>query len=177
MSRVGKYPVLLPAGVTVNIDKNEIKVKGKNGELVYSSSDSVSVSLEDNKILVVPTNDTKHSRAMWGTTRSILNNYVKGVSDGFKVELEIIGVGFKSAVDKKYLTLALGFSHDIKLKIPSGVSVKCLSPTLIELFGVDKQKVGQYASIIRRLRKPEPYKGKGVRYKNEFVRRKEGKKK
>ncbi|MEZ5690589.1 MAG: 50S ribosomal protein L6 [Rickettsiales bacterium] len=178
MSRVGKHPVVIPSGVTVTVDAGEIAVKGAKGELKAPVSSSVNVTVDDGKVIVLPVNKSdKHSRAMWGTTRSQLNNMVDGVSKGFTVELEIQGVGFRAAADKNYLTLSLGFSHEIKYAIPEGISIVCEKPTSVAISGFDKRLIGQVAAEIRALRKPEPYKGKGVRKKGEFVRKLEGKKK
>ena len=177
MSRVGKQPVNLPQGVDINILNNTIFVKGKKGELQSSFPKSVKVLKEDNKIIVSPINNSKSSRGAWGLVRTIINNMVVGVEEGFTKSLVVSGVGYRAAVGDGILTLQLGFSHDIKLAIPKDLDVKCTKPTEISISGIDKQKVGQFASEIRSLRKPEPYKGKGVRYRDEVIRRKEGKKK
>lgn len=178
MSRVGKHPVAIPSGVTVAVNSGEIVVKGGKGELKAKLTPDVSVAVEGSNVIVLPVDkEDKFSRAMWGTTRNQINNMVEGVSKGFTVNLEIQGVGYRAAVDKNYLTLALGFSHDIKFAIPQGISITCEKPTSISISGFDKKLVGQVAAEIRSLRKPEPYKGKGVRYKDEYVRQKEGKKK
>lgn len=177
MSRIGKLPVALPSGVKVDIVGQEIQVTGALGMLVASFEKEVSIILEGAAVLVKPANDTTRARAMWGLARSIINNMVKGVSEGFIVRLEINGVGYRSAVDGEILTLFLGYSHEIKYAIPSGVNIKCEKPTLLVISGADKQKVGQVAAEIRSLRPPEPYKGKGIKYENEKIRRKQGKKK
>ncbi len=178
MSRVGKYPVIVPEGVNVNIDAENVAVKGKNGELsCHYDSDAVSVALDGNKVVVTPKNETKEARILWGTTRANINSLVKGVSEGFTKELELVGVGYKARVDGTKLVLSLGFSHDVVIETPKGLKITCASPTQISIFGADKQLVGQTASEIREWRKPEPYKGKGIRYVGEYVRRKEGKKK
>ena len=177
MSRVGKQPVTLPQGVDINISNNIILVKGKKGELKNSFPDAVKIVKEDNKILISPTNNTKSSRSAWGLARTIINNMVVGVEDGFTKSLIVNGVGYRASVDDGILTLQLGYSHDIKLAIPGDLEVKCTKPTEISISGIDKQKVGQFASEVRALRKPEPYKGKGGRYSDEVIRRKEGKKK
>ena len=178
MSRVGKAPVVVPSGVTVTVQDKQIAVKGSKGELKAPLSPEVTVEVKDGNVIVLPVNkNNPRSRAMWGTTRSNVSNMVEGVSNGFTVRLEVQGVGFRAAADKNYLTLALGFSHEIKYAIPEGIEIKCEKPTLIAITGFDKRLVGQVASEIRKLRKPEPYKGKGVRYENEYVRKKEGKKK
>ena len=177
MSRVGKQPVILPQGVDINILNNTVLVKGKKGELKNSFPESVKIVKEDNKILVSPINNTKSSKGSWGLVRTMINNMVLGVEEGFSKSLVVNGVGYRAAVGEGILTLQLGYSHDIKLAIPNDLEVKCIKPTEISISGIDKQKVGQFASEIRALRKPEPYKGKGVRYSDEVIRRKEGKKK
>lgn len=178
MSRVGKLPVAIPSGVTVNIANDQVAVKGGKGELKTRFNPEVSVEVKDGKVLVLPRNKAdKRSRAMWGLYRNLIRNMVEGVSTGFTRRLEIEGVGYRASADKDTLTLALGYSHEIKYAIPAGVEIKCEKPTLVVITGADKQLVGQVAAEIRRLRGPEPYKGKGVRYEGEFIRRKEGKKK
>ena len=178
MSRVGKYPVIVPDGVSVSIEAGNVVVKGKNGELSCRySEDHVSVEMNEGKVVVAPKSDSKESRALWGTTRANINTLVKGVSEGFTKELELIGVGYKARVEGTKLILSLGFSHDVTVETPKGLKITCASPTQISIFGADKQLVGQTASEIREWRKPEPYKGKGIRYVGEYVRRKEGKKK
>ena len=178
MSRVGKYPVIIPDGVNVTISNGNVSVKGKNGELsCHYDADHVSVELKEGKVVVSPKAETKEARALWGTTRANINTLVKGVHDGFTKELELIGVGYKARVEGNKLILSLGFSHDITVETPKGLKITCTSPTQISIFGADKQLVGQTASEIRNWRKPEPYKGKGIKYVNEYIRRKEGKKK
>ena len=177
MSRVGKYPVSVPSGVTVQINGTEFSAKGKNGESKLSLSDQVETSVEGNLIWVKPKSTTKFSRMMWGTTRALINNVVKGVNDGFTVNLEINGVGYRAAVEGKDLKLQLGYSHDVIYPIPEGITITVPKPTEIKIVGTDPQKVGQVASEIRSYRPPEPYKGKGVKYVGEFIFRKEGKKK
>ena len=178
MSRVGKLPIEIPNGVTVDIKDMVVSVKGAKGELKQAYNSDVTVEVKDGQVVVTPRN--KHdnrSRAMWGLYRALIANLIKGVSEGFTKKLEIQGVGFKAASDKQFLTLNLGFSHDIKYAIPDGIEVKCEKPTLVAISGINKELVGQVAAEIRALRKPEPYKGKGVRYEGEYVRQKEGKKK
>lgn len=178
MSRVGKYPVEVPQGVTVTIADGVVTAKGKLGELKFVlSPDLVDTKVEDNMVVVKPLNNSKRARMMWGTTRARVANLVKGVSVGFQKNLEIVGVGYKAAVQGSNLQLALGFSHDVVLPIPAGVTIKTPAPTQIEISGTDKQIVGQIASEIRGYRPPEPYKGKGVKYAGEQILRKEGKKK
>ena len=178
MSRVGKYPVIVPDGVTVTVAAGNVSVKGKNGELsCHYDADHVSVVLDGNKVVVSPKAETKQARALWGTTRANINTLVKGVHDGFTKELELVGVGYKARVEGNNLVLSLGYSHDVKIETPKGLKITCASPTQISIFGADKQLVGQTASEIREWRRPEPYKGKGIKYVGEYIRRKEGKKK
>ena len=177
MSRVGKYPVSIPDGVTVEIANDEIKAKGKLGELSAPISPEVDVVYEDNVVKVTPKRESKKARAMWGTTRALVNNIVTGVSEGFTVNLEINGVGYRAAVEGNDLVLALGFSHPVRFPIPDGITMKCERPTAIAISGSDKQVVGQLAAEIRAFRPPEPFKGKGVKYATETILRKEGKKK
>lgn len=178
MSRIGKYPVIVPDGVNVTVETNNVSVKGKNGELSCPyDADHVSVVVDGNNVVVTPKSETKQARSLWGTTRANINTLVKGVHDGFTKELELVGVGYKARVEGNKLVLSLGFSHDVSIETPKGLKITCASPTQISIFGADKQLVGQTASEIRDWRKPEPYKGKGVRYVGEYVRRKEGKKK
>ena len=178
MSRIGKYPVVIPAGVTVEISNNVVTVKGKLGELSCSfDANHVSTKVEDGKVVVSPLSDNRTSRSLWGTTRANINTLVKGVNEGFYKNLELVGVGYKARMEGTKLVLSLGFSHDVNFPAPEGIKISCESPTQIKVFGVDKQLVGQVAAQIRKYRKPEPYKGKGVRLEGEYVRRKEGKKK
>ncbi len=177
MSRVGKYPVAIPAGVTVEVANDTVTAKGQLGELSTPITSDVEVTVEGNLVSVRPTRQTKQARSMWGTTRALVSNLVTGVSTGFKVNLEINGVGYRAAVEGSDLVLSLGFSHPVRYPIPAGVAMKCERPTLIEITGSDKQRIGQIASEIRAFRPPEPFKGKGVKYATETVLRKEGKKK
>ena len=178
MSRVGKYPVVVPAGVELSINNNTVTAKGKLGELSFTFDDShVNAKLEDGKVTVSPLSESNMSRALWGTTRARINDLVKGVSEGFTKEMELVGVGYKARLDGKNLVLSLGYSHEIVFKTPADIKISCESPTQIKIFGADKQVVGQVAAELRKYRKPEPYKGKGVKYATETVRRKEGKKK
>ncbi len=167
----------MPEGVSVEIAGLLVTARGRLGELSYEFVDAVEVKLENGNIWVTPRNKSKRARLMWGTTRSRISNLVKGVDEGFRVDLEIIGVGYRAAVQGDNLSLQLGFSHDINLPIPEGITITCAKPTSISVFGADRQKVGQVASDIRKFRKPEPYKGKGIKYKHETILRKEGKKK
>jgi len=177
MSRVGKYPVALPQGVTAEIKGQTVAVKGKAGNLSLEAPHEVEVKLADGKLAVSMREDTMRARVLWGTTRNNINSMVKGVADGFKKVLEIEGVGFRAALAGKDLVLQLGFSHEVKFAIPEGITAKVDKQTVITISGVDKQKVGQVAAEIRGLKKPEPYKGKGIKYQGEWIRRKEGKKK
>ena len=177
MSRVGKYPVELPAGVVVSIKDGIFLAKGKLGELSLPVSAHVEVEVKENKVVVQPVGITSQARMMWGTTRALIASAVKGVSEGFSKTLEITGTGYRAAVQGANLVLNLGFSHDIVYPIPSGIKITTPRPTAVVVEGIDKQRVGQVALDIRNYRKPEPYKGKGVRYDTEIIRRKEGKKK
>ena len=179
MSKIGKVPVLIPSGVTVTVEGPSIKAVGKLGTLFFVTNlDSVSVVVNENKSIVVSQiKDDMASHALWGTTRAMINNIVHGVSSGFSKELELRGVGFKASMKGKDLVLNIGFSHEVVHVMPDGIRCEVLSPTEIKISGIDKQQVGQVAAEIRAYRKPEPYKGKGIRYKNEYVRKLEGKKK
>lgn len=177
MSRIGKNPVEIPGGVEVTIANDMLTAKGGKGTLTVPLHDLVTVSQEDGKVVVAPREDSKRAVTMWGTMRSLVNNAVIGASQGFTRQLEIRGVGYRAAVQGRTLSLQLGYSHDVNYPIPDGIEIKCERPTLIEVSGASKQQVGQVASEIRAYRKPEPFKGKGVRYSNEYVRSKEGKKK
>ena len=177
MSRVGKNPVAIPSGVTVTLNGRLLVVKGKLGELKLDTSDEVVTSVDDGKVWVKAKSESKRSRSQWGTTRALINNMVKGVSQGYKRTLDINGVGLKAAAQGKKLTLNLGFSHDVNFPIPEGVEVKTPTPTSIEITGADRQRVGQVAANIRAYKSPEPYKGKGIKYSEETILRKEGKKK
>jgi large subunit ribosomal protein L6 len=177
MSRVGKNPVAIPQGVTVDVAGGVATVKGKLGTLKLPVSSHVEVKVEDGKVWVKPISESKDARVMWGSTRANLRNLVQGVSAGYTKNLEINGVGYRAAVQGKNLQLQLGFSHDVLYPIPEGITIKCDKPTSISISGFDKQRVGQVAAEIRGYKRPEPYKGKGIKYDNETVLRKEGKKK
>ena len=177
MSRIGKKPVAIPAGVTAKVEGQKVSVKGAKGELSFVVPDDVDVKFEDNEIKVDPRNETKRARALWGTSRAQVNNLVVGVTKGFEKKLEITGVGYKAAVAGKNLQLSLGYSHDVNYPIPAGIAIVTPKPTEIMVSGIDKRQVGQVAAEIRAYRGPEPYKGKGVKYADEFIFRKEGKKK
>ena len=177
MSRVGKNPVPIPAGVTIELKGQHLKAKGKRGELQLMVHDDVSVARDGDKLVFAPRTESRRARMQWGTARNLASNVVRGVSDGFTVNLEINGVGYRAQADAKNLKLQLGFSHDVEVPIPTGIQIKAIKPTEIEITGADRQKVGQLAAEIRSLRPPEPYKGKGIKYSTETIRRKEGKKK
>jgi large subunit ribosomal protein L6 len=177
MSRIGRNPVTIPSGVEVQLSGRTLTAKGGLGALSLVVSNDVTASIADSTITIAPANDTKQSRAMWGTTRALVNNMVAGVSKGFSVGLEINGVGYRAAVQGSVLNLQLGYSHDVAFPIPEDVKIACERPTVITVTGADRQRVGQVAAEIRAFRPPEPYKGKGIRYAGETVRRKEGKKK
>jgi large subunit ribosomal protein L6 len=177
MSRIGKHPVPVPSGVQVAVSGQQVTVKGKQGELGFRVIDDISVAMEDGKVAVKPRTNSRLARTMWATSRTRIANMVKGVSDGFSRNLDISGVGFRAAVQGKELVLQLGFSHEVRYPIPDGIKIVCERPTAIAISGFDKQRVGQVAAEIRRLREPEPFKGKGIKYSDEKVRRKEGKKK
>lgn len=177
MSRIGKHPVTIPNGVEVQLSGQTLSAKGTLGMLSLLVSNEVTASIADGTVTIAPKNETKHARAMWGTTRALVNNMVTGVSTGFSVTLEISGVGYRASIQGNVLNLQLGYSHEIAYPIPSDVRIACERPTLITLSGPDRQRVGQVAAEIRAYRPPEPYKGKGIKYSTETVRRKEGKKK
>lgn len=177
MSRIGNKPVVVPDGVTITLAAQALTAKGKLGELSMTVVDQVEMSHEDNQIIVTAKDQSKVARSMWGLQRSLAQNLVTGVSEGFIKELEIQGVGYRAALQGKILKLQLGHSHDIDFQIPDGIEIECERPTAIKVKGIDKQKVGQVAAVIRSYRPPEPYKGKGVRYVGEYIFRKEGKKK
>ncbi|MDA5193070.1 50S ribosomal protein L6 [Govanella unica] len=177
MSRIGKKPVPVPQGVTVALNDNNLSVKGPKGELHLALVDEVVISYENNELSVQPKGDSKRARSMWGMQRTLVNNVVTGVTTGFTENLEITGVGYRAAMKGKDLQLSLGFSHEVVFQVPEGITVVVPEPTKITITGIDKQKVGQVAAKVREYRKPEPYKGKGIRYAGEFIFRKEGKKK
>ena len=177
MSRIGKKPVALPKGVTASVEGQTVKVKGPKGELSVKLVSQVSAKVDEHGITITPDKAQEHAGQMWGLSRSLVNNLVVGVTQGFTQKLEIQGVGYRAAVQGKTLNLQLGFSHDVPYPIPAGITIVTEKPTAIAISGIDKQLVGQVAAEIRGWRPPEPYKGKGVRYEGEYVRRKEGKKK
>jgi large subunit ribosomal protein L6 len=177
MSRIGKKAVPVPAGVTATIEDRILSVKGPKGLLTMPLVDDIAYEVRAGEIGVTPANDSKRARAYWGMQRTLVSNLVIGVSDGFTKVLEITGVGYRAAVQGSNLRLQLGYSHDVDFAIPEGITIKTPDQTTVEISGTDKQRVGQVAAEIRRWRKPEPYKGKGIKYRGEFIFRKEGKKK
>ncbi|MFN3261051.1 MAG: 50S ribosomal protein L6 [Pikeienuella sp.] len=177
MSRIGKKPVEMPSGVSATLSGQTIEVKGPKGARRFTATDDVDITVDGNVVTVKPRGDSKRARQQWGMTRTQVQNLVTGVTTGFRKDLEILGVGYRAAVQGKTLKLALGYSHDVDFQIPDGIEIKTPKPTEIEISGIDQQQIGEVAAKIRKWRKPEPYKGKGIRYKGEFVFRKEGKKK
>ncbi|AUJ63002.1 50S ribosomal protein L6 [Aestuarium zhoushanense] len=177
MSRIGKKPVELPSGVTATVSGQTIEVKGPKGTRSFSATDDVTITVEENAVKVTPRGTSKRARQQWGMSRSMVENLIVGVTEGFKKELEITGVGYRANIQGNTLKLALGYSHDVDFDIPAGVTVTAPKQTEIVVEGIDQQLVGQVAANIREWRKPEPYKGKGIRYKGEYIFRKEGKKK
>jgi len=177
MSRIGKRVVPVPSGVTANVEGQTVKIKGPKGTLQAALHNEVAVKLDGGAIKVEPRNETKRARSLWGTSRTQVSNLIAGVTKGFESRLEITGVGFRAAVQGKNLQLALGYSHDVVYPIPEGITIATPKPTEIVITGIDKQKVGQVAAEIRDYRPPEPYKGKGIKYSDEYILRKEGKKK
>ena len=176
MSRIGKKPVAIPGGVTATIDNGTLSVKGPKGTLTMGLSDLIEYKVEDGAISVKPANDSRQARAFWGMQRTLVSNLVEGVSEGFTKVLVIKGVGYRANAQGRNLKLQLGYSHDVDLPVPEGLEVKTPDQTTVEISGTDKQAVGQFAAEIRRWRKPEPYKGKGIAYRGEYIFRKEGKK-
>ncbi|SMR83426.1 LSU ribosomal protein L6P [Aliiroseovarius halocynthiae] len=177
MSRIGKRPVELPSGVTASLSGQTVEVKGPKGTLTFTATDDVTIAIEDNTVSVEPRGKSKRARQQWGMSRTMVANLVTGVSEGFKKELEINGVGYRAQMQGNTLKLNLGYSHDVDFVAPEGVTVTAPKPTIIIVEGIDQQLVGQTAANIREWRKPEPYKGKGIKYKDEYIFRKEGKKK
>lgn len=177
MSRIGKRPVEIPSGVQVSVDGSRVSAKGPKGELAMALVDEVDLKQEDNAIAILPKDQSKRARSMWGMQRTLLSNLFVGVSRGFEKKLEITGVGYRAQVKGNVLNLQLGFSHEVDYPIPEGVAIATPDQATVVVSGIDKQKVGQVAAEIREYRKPEPYKGKGVRYAGEYIFRKEGKKK
>ena len=175
MSRIGKKPVDLPSGVTASVSGQTVEVKGPKGTRTFTATDDVTLTVEDNAVSVTPRGKSKRARQQWGMSRTQVQNLVTGVTDGFKKELEINGVGYRAAMQGNILKLKLGYSHDVDFIVPDGVTVTAPKPTIIFVEGNDQQLVGQVAANIREWRKPEPYKGKGIKYKDEYIFRKEGK--
>ncbi|ADE30187.1 50S ribosomal protein L6 [Rickettsia prowazekii] len=176
MSRVGKLPITIPEGVKVGLNDLEVKISGPKGELSKTFKGNIAIIMEENKLVVKPLAVNKNARAMWGTARSIICNMITGVKEGFKLKLEINGVGYRAMVKGKYLNLMLAKSHNTKIEIPSNIKIDLPKQNIILLEGIDKEKLGQFASIIIKQRPPEPYKGKGIKFENKFIQRKEGKK-
>lgn len=177
MSRIGKKAVAIPTGVSATIESGELSVKGPKGTLALTLADDIAYEVQEGEISVKPANGTRQARAFWGMQRTLVQNLVTGVTDGFTKVLEITGVGYRANAQGKMLKLQLGYSHDVDFAIPEGIEIKTPDNTTIEISGIDKQQVGQVAAEIRRWRKPEPYKGKGIKYRGEYIFRKEGKKK
>lgn len=177
MSRIGKKAVPVPAGVTASVSGNQLSVKGPKGALSLTMSDLITYDIQSDGISVQPANDSKQARSFWGMQRTLVQNLVTGVTEGFTKKLVITGVGYRASAQGRKLKLQLGYSHDVDIDVPEGIEVKTPDQTTVEISGADKQKVGQLAAEIRRWRKPEPYKGKGIKYDGEFIFRKEGKKK
>ena len=177
MSRIGKKPVMMPSGVTAAIEGRTLSVKGPKGTLSLALADEVTYAIEDGAISVQPANETKRARSFWGMQRTLVQNLVTGVTEGFTKTLQITGVGYRANLQGKNLKLQLGYSHDVDYPVPEGIEIKTPDQTTVHITGIDRQKVGQVAAEIRRWRKPEPYKGKGIKYAGEFIFRKEGKKK
>lgn len=177
MSRVGSSPVTVPDGTDIQINGQLVSAKGKLGELSVELSNDVEITQDNGELVVKPRSTSKRARMAWGTSRALVNNLVTGVSEGFSKKLEITGVGYRAAVQGQNLNLQLGFSHDVNFPIPEGISINCEGQTTVVVSGMDKQAVGQVAAEIRSYRKPEPYKGKGIKYEGEYIIRKEGKKK
>jgi len=177
MSRIGKNPVAIPDGVRVELNDQTLTVRGSNATLSLVVSNDVTATVADGSVTIAPKDESKRAQAMWGTTRALVNNMVTGIATGFTRNLEINGVGYRAAVQGSNLNLQLGYSHDIAYPIPPDVKIACERPTAITITGADRQRVGQVAAEIRAFRPPEPYKGKGIKYSNETIRRKEGKKK
>ncbi|HEX8639816.1 MAG TPA: 50S ribosomal protein L6 [Allosphingosinicella sp.] len=177
MSRIGKVPVALPSGVSASAEGSVLSVRGPKGTLTMPMLDDITYGIEDGRIVVKPANDTKRARSFWGMHRTLVQNLVTGVTEGFTKTLEITGVGYRAAAQGKNLRLQLGYSHDVNVPVPEGIEIATPDPTTVVISGIDRQRVGQIAAEIRRWRKPEPYKGKGIKYRGEYIFRKEGKKK
>jgi large subunit ribosomal protein L6 len=177
MSRIAKHPIKLPAGVEAKLSGRKISIKGKKGELHLDVSNDIKAEMKDGAIVLAKASNSRHARNMWGTTSSLIRGMIKGVSEGYSEKLVIEGVGYRAALQGKDLVLQIGFSHDVKYKIPAGIEIKVPKQTEIEISGIDKQKVGQVAAELFLMKRPEPYKGKGINYEGRRILRKEGKKK
>lgn len=177
MSRIAKHPIKLPAGVEAKLAGKKLTIKGKKGELTYTVSNDISAEVKDNAVVLGKATQSRQAGAMWGTTASLVRGMIKGVTDGYMKRLVIEGVGFRAALQGKDLVLQIGFSHEVRYKVPQGIEVKVPKQTEIEIYGIDKQKVGQVAAELYLMKRPEPYKGKGINYEGRRIRRKEGKKK
>jgi len=177
MSRIGKKPIAIPSGVTVTLDGQTVAVKGPKGQLAWTVSEEIEVTLDNGQLTLTPRNETQRARGMWGLSRTLVDNMVTGVTKGYEEVLELVGVGYRAALKGQALSMQLGFSHDVDIPPPAGITFAVPKQTEVRISGIDKQLVGEIAARIRRIRPPEPYKGKGVRYAGEAVRRKEGKKK
>ena len=175
MSRIGKKPISLPAGVKVTVDGNIVTVQGPKGTLVQTLPEGITINQEDNQLVVQRANDSKQTRAFHGLTRALIANMVEGVTNGFEKKLEMVGVGYRAQMQGKKLVISIGFSHPVEIDAPEGIDFEVPAPTRITIRGIDKQLVGNTAAHIRAIRKPEPYKGKGIKYENEYIRRKAGK--
>ncbi len=175
MSRIGKKPISLPAGVKVTVDGDTVTVQGSKGTLVQTLPEGITINQEDNQLVVQRANDSKQTRAFHGLTRALIANMVEGVTNGFEKKLELVGVGYRAQMQGKKLVISIGFSHPVEVDAPEGIEFEVPAPTRITIKGIDKQLVGNTAAHIRAIRKPEPYKGKGIKYENEFIRRKAGK--
>lgn len=176
MSRIGNKTITIPAGVTVTVNPgNEVTVKGPKGELTRKFSEVIGINIEENTVTCTRANEQKHTKQLHGTTRALINNMIVGVSEGYKIDLQIVGIGYRAAVSGKKLTLNIGYSHPVEFVAEEGVEIACPNANEISVTGIDKQRVGEFAANIRATRKPEPYKGKGILYKGEVIRRKEGK--
>ncbi|HVY33704.1 MAG TPA: 50S ribosomal protein L6 [Caulobacteraceae bacterium] len=177
MSRIGKKPIAIPSGVTVTLDGQTVAVKGPKGQLAWTVSEEIEITLDNGQLTLAPRNETQRARGMWGLSRTLVDNMVTGVTKGYEEVLELVGVGYRAALKGQALSMQLGFSHDVDIPPPQGITFAVPKQTEVRISGIDKQLVGEIAARIRRIRPPEPYKGKGVRYAGEQVRRKEGKKK
>lgn len=176
MSRIGNREIVIPEGVTVTVDNNQVTVKGPKGELTNKFNNEIAIQVKDNKVICQRSNETKAVKSLHGTTNALIKNMIEGVSTGYKVELEAVGVGYRFNVAGSKITVSAGYSHPVEVIVPSDLKAESPSNTELSISGIDKQKVSEFAANIRKIREPEPYKGKGIRYKGEKVRRKEGKK-